>query len=83
MKLRRYSATKRATDECDGLNPESWANTSWLDFKPPSQHVVWLSVGAAWMKWVKAEMPQWAPKYAHWRGVHVDSRQMIIVDTAR
>jgi hypothetical protein len=82
MKLRHYSATKKVV-ECKGLDPTSWTKTPWVLPKPPAQHVMWLSVGAAWIKWVKEEMPHWMPKYKHWRNVDVDERKMIVIDTAR
>lgn len=83
LKLRHYSASKTKAVDCDGLDPATWTKTSWVHPKPPAQQVMWLSVGPAWIKWVKVEMPQWLPKYKHWRGVDVDMSKMIVIDTER
>jgi hypothetical protein len=82
LTLRHYSATSKALD-CGVIDPAAWAHQRYHDYKPLPQHVLWLSVGTAWIRWVKSEMPQWLPRYKKSRAVQVDASKLIVIDTAR
>lgn len=82
VKLRHYSAKAFEVD-CAAIDPTAWATRNFIDWKPPPQHVLWLSVGMAWIRWVKSEMPSWLPRYKRARVVEVDQSRLIVVDTLR